>query len=70
MGKSEKVGGIGKSPAIERLNRFQQELTSDRMAEMLRESMFETVHKDVEIDKIGEIIDQYHINYEISKREK
>lgn len=66
MGKTEKIGGIGKSPAIDKVNRIHENRYVVSKVEKLKKEVFEKNSK--EMQKMHSIIDQYHISY--SEEEK
>lgn len=65
MGKAEKIGGIGKSPAIDKLNRIQESRHTLSKAELLKKAAFK--EDTAEKQKINSIIHQYNIGFKSVK---
>lgn len=66
MGKTEKIGGIGKSPAIDKISAICRERTSGEKDDAVKKCVFEK-ETDGELDKMNEIIDRYSISFSTGK---
>lgn len=65
MSKTVKIGGIGKSPAIEKINRIQKTEAMHFAGEIVKDKcLVHVMGKGLQnIEKQQDIIDKYHINF-------
>lgn len=64
MRKTERTGGIWKSPAIDKINLYQKERNVRQRAEAVRDRVFQVSE---EMEKMDNIIARYNINYGIKE---
>ncbi|MBD5547929.1 MAG: hypothetical protein HDQ97_11105 [Lachnospiraceae bacterium] len=65
MSKHIKTGGVGKSPAIEKINRLNEISSRMQAASMLEKKVFDTQNEKArqELLRRKQIIEEFHISF-------
>lgn len=65
MGKCIKTGGVGKSPAIEKINRLSELTSRIQAASMLEKQAFERQEENARRDLVRrrQIAEEFHISF-------
>lgn len=65
MGKAEQTGGIGRNPAIDKLNKVEYENARWGHEELIKKLVFEKKDTFSDMDAIKDITEKYHISFNL-----
>lgn len=64
MGKTEKTGGIGKSPAIEKVNKVENKMS--KQIKLIEELAFGRNEIPENMKRMTQIVEEYHISFKMT----